>query len=70
CDSSSVKPLLLRTVLLDKASDILTNIYRDRGESYGTMPVARGALSDLVGRPLFLSLYDFFLKVSLYPPCK
>ncbi|XP_020518091.1 cytochrome P450 97B2, chloroplastic [Amborella trichopoda] len=65
CDSSSVKPLLLRTVLLDKASDILTNIYRDRGESYGTMPVARGALSDLVGRPLFLSLYDFFLKHGL-----
>ncbi|XP_020529430.1 cytochrome P450 97B2, chloroplastic isoform X2 [Amborella trichopoda] len=65
CDSSDAKPLSLRRVLLDKASDILTNLYRDRGESYGTMPVAGGALSDLVGRPLFLSIYDFFLKHGL-----
>jgi hypothetical protein len=27
------------------------------------MPVAEGAVTDLFGRPLFFSLYDWFLEV-------
>lgn len=29
----------------------------------GSMPVAEGAVSDLFGRPLFFSLYDWFIEV-------
>jgi hypothetical protein len=28
------------------------------------MPIAKGAVSDLFARPLFFSLYDWFLEVS------
>ena len=31
------------------------------------MPIAEGAVSDLFARPLFFSLYDWFLEVFAYP---
>jgi hypothetical protein len=36
------------------------------------MPVAEGAVTDLFGKPLFFSLYDWFLEVNARPlsePC-
>ncbi|CAK9176474.1 unnamed protein product [Ilex paraguariensis] len=49
-----------RRNLLDNASNLLTNLLS--GGSLGSMPVAEGAVSDLFGRPLFFSLYDWFLE--------
>nr|AYV88885.1 cytochrome P450 oxidase CYP97B51 [Polygala tenuifolia] len=46
--------------LLDNASNLLTNLLT--GGSLGSMPTAEGAVSDLFGRPLFLSLYDWFIE--------
>ncbi|PUZ74288.1 hypothetical protein GQ55_1G052600 [Panicum hallii var. hallii] len=46
--------------LLDNASNLLTNFLS--GGSVGTMPVAEGAVTDLFGKPLFFSLYDWFLE--------
>ncbi|XP_054796857.1 cytochrome P450 97B2, chloroplastic isoform X2 [Prosopis cineraria] len=46
--------------LLDNASNILTELLS--GGSIGSMPTAEGAVSDLFGRPLFFSLYDWFLE--------
>uniref|UniRef100_A0A0E0JW56 Cytochrome P450 n=1 Tax=Oryza punctata TaxID=4537 RepID=A0A0E0JW56_ORYPU len=46
--------------LLDNASNLLTNLLS--GGSLGAMPVAEGAVTDLFGRPLFFSLYDWFLE--------
>jgi cytochrome P450 family 97 subfamily B polypeptide 3 len=43
--------------LLDNASNLLS-----RG-SLGNMPVAEGAVTDLFAKPLFFSLYDWFLEV-------
>lgn len=51
-------------------SDILslwvTNIAQTYGDAPSTdnAPVAAGVLDDLVGRPLFLALYDYFRKVG------
>ncbi|KAK9156139.1 hypothetical protein Sjap_003619 [Stephania japonica] len=46
--------------LLDNASNLLTNLLS--GGSIGSMPIAEGAVSDLFGKPLFFSLYDWFLE--------
>ncbi|KAG8647413.1 hypothetical protein MANES_09G079657v8 [Manihot esculenta] len=46
--------------LLDNASNLLTNLLS--GGRLGSMPIAEGAVSDLFGRPLFFSLYDWFLE--------
>ncbi|MED6179552.1 hypothetical protein PIB30_001846 [Stylosanthes scabra] len=46
--------------LLDNASNLLTNFLS--GGSIGSMPIAEGAVTDLFGRPLFFSLYDWFLE--------
>ncbi|XP_057450094.1 cytochrome P450 97B2, chloroplastic isoform X3 [Lotus japonicus] len=60
CQSiKSDKPKSSRN-LLDNASNLLTNLLS--GGSVGSMPIAEGAVSDLIGRPLFFSLYDWFLE--------
>ncbi|KAG5061564.1 hypothetical protein JHK87_002593 [Glycine soja] len=46
--------------LLDNASNLLTDLLS--GGSIGSMPIAEGAVSHLFGRPLFFSLYDWFLE--------
>ncbi|KAG0531917.1 hypothetical protein BDA96_04G063300 [Sorghum bicolor] len=46
--------------LLDNASNLLTNFLS--GGNLGAMPVAEGAVTDLFGKPLFFSLYDWFLE--------
>lgn len=46
---------------MDNASNLLTNFLS--GGNLGSMPVAEGAVSDLFGRPLFFSLYDWFIQV-------
>ncbi|KAJ9185111.1 hypothetical protein P3X46_004777 [Hevea brasiliensis] len=46
--------------LLDNASNLLTSLLS--GGGLGSMPIAEGAVSDLFGRPLFFSLYDWFLE--------
>ncbi|CAJ1927155.1 unnamed protein product [Sphenostylis stenocarpa] len=46
--------------LLDNASNLLTDLLS--GGRIGSMPIAEGAVSDLFGRPLFFSLYDWFLE--------
>jgi hypothetical protein len=46
---------------VDSASNLLTNLLS--GGSLGSMPIAEGAVSDLFSRPLFYSLYDWFLEV-------
>uniref|UniRef100_A0A5B6YK43 Cytochrome P450 97B2 n=1 Tax=Davidia involucrata TaxID=16924 RepID=A0A5B6YK43_DAVIN len=60
CQSSSTDEPKTRRNLLDNASNLLTNLLS--GGSLGSMPTAEGAVSDLFGRPLFLSLYDWFLE--------
>jgi len=47
--------------ILDNASNLLTDLLS--GGSIGSMPIAEGAVSDLFNRPLFFSLYDWFLEV-------
>ncbi|CAL0311387.1 unnamed protein product [Lupinus luteus] len=46
--------------VLDNASNLLTNFLS--GGNLGSMPIAEGAVSDLVGKPLFFSLYNWFLQ--------
>ncbi|KAK4397907.1 cytochrome [Sesamum angolense] len=46
--------------LLDNASNVLTNFLS--GGKIGSMPIAEGAVSDLFGKPLFFSLYDWFIE--------
>ncbi|XP_023768069.1 cytochrome P450 97B2, chloroplastic [Lactuca sativa] len=46
--------------VLDNASNLLTNFLS--GGSIGSMPVAEGAVSDLFGKPLFFSLFDWFIE--------
>ncbi|KAL8474182.1 hypothetical protein ACS0TY_030852 [Phlomoides rotata] len=46
--------------LLDNASNLLTNFLS--GGRIGNMPTAEGAVSDLFGKPLFFSLYDWFIE--------
>jgi len=66
CQSTSVDkeqqqpPKPKQRNLLDNASNLLTNFLS--GGSVGTMPVAEGAVTDLFGKPLFFSLYDWFLE--------
>ncbi|GMH23955.1 hypothetical protein Nepgr_025798 [Nepenthes gracilis] len=60
CQSASTEKPKSRRNLLDNASNLLTNLLS--GSSIGSMPVAEGAVSDLFSRPLFLSLYDWFLE--------
>jgi len=68
CQSTSVDkeqqqpPKPKQRNLLDNASNLLTNFLS--GGSVGTMPVAEGAVTDLFGKPLFFSLYDWFLEVN------
>lgn len=59
CQSTSTEKPKSRN-LLDNASNLLTNLLS--GGNLGSMPTAEGAISDLFGRPLFLSLYDWFLE--------
>uniref|UniRef100_A0A7C9CWR7 Unspecific monooxygenase n=1 Tax=Opuntia streptacantha TaxID=393608 RepID=A0A7C9CWR7_OPUST len=59
CQSTSAEKPKSRN-LLDNASNLLTNLLS--GGSLGSMPTAEGAMSDLFGRPLFFSLYDWFLE--------
>lgn len=59
CQSTSTDKQKSRN-LLDNASNLLTNFLS--GGSIGSMPVAEGAVSDLFGRPLFFSLYDWFIE--------
>ncbi|KAM7505020.1 hypothetical protein LguiB_003924 [Lonicera macranthoides] len=47
--------------LMDNASNLLTNLLNG-GSNLGSMPTAEGAVSDLFGKPLFFSLYDWFLE--------
>lgn len=62
CQSTSMeKPKTSKRNLLDNASNLLTNFLS--GGRLGDMPTAEGAVSDLFGRPLFFSLYDWFLEV-------
>ena len=48
--------------LLDNASNMLTNFLS--GAKILSMPTAEGAVSDLFGKPLFFSLYDWFIEVD------
>ncbi|XP_021713831.1 cytochrome P450 97B2, chloroplastic isoform X1 [Chenopodium quinoa] len=59
CQSTSSEKPKSRNVL-DNASNLLTNFLS--GGNLGSMPTAEGAVSDLFGRPLFFSLYDWFLE--------
>eukprot|EP00252_Welwitschia_mirabilis_P011872 TRINITY_DN2637_c0_g1_i1.p1 TRINITY_DN2637_c0_g1~~TRINITY_DN2637_c0_g1_i1.p1 ORF type:complete len:583 (-),score=116.08 TRINITY_DN2637_c0_g1_i1:230-1978(-) len=61
-DSTFEKPQRTKKALtlLDNASNALTNFLN--GERLGSMPIAEGAVSDLFGKPLFFSLYDWFLE--------
>ncbi|XP_048502024.1 cytochrome P450 97B2, chloroplastic isoform X3 [Beta vulgaris subsp. vulgaris] len=59
CQSTNTEKPKSRN-LLDNASNLLTNFLS--GGNLGSMPTAEGAVSDLFGRPLFLSLYDWFLE--------
>ncbi|KAG6496578.1 cytochrome P450 97B2, chloroplastic-like [Zingiber officinale] len=61
CQSSSMeKSKTSKKNLLDNASNLLTNLLS--GGRLGSLPTAEGAVSDLFGRPLFFSLYDWFLE--------
>jgi hypothetical protein len=69
CQSTSVDkqqqpppPKQKQRNLLDNASNLLTNFLS--GGNLGAMPVAEGAVTDLFGKPLFFSLYDWFLEVN------
>lgn len=63
CQSTSTDENKTKRNLLDTASNLLTNLLS--GGSLGSMPVAEGAVSDLFDRPLFFSLYDWFIEVML-----
>lgn len=64
CQSCSMeKSKTSKKNLLDNASNLLTNLLS--GGRLGSLPTAEGAVSDLFGRPLFFSLYDWFLEVLL-----
>ncbi|XWS47442.1 hypothetical protein CRYUN_Cryun14cG0152200 [Craigia yunnanensis] len=60
CQSTSTNEPKAKRNILDNASNLLTNFLS--GGSLGSMPVAEGAVSDLFSRPLFFSLYDWFLE--------
>ncbi|KAK3444642.1 hypothetical protein EUGRSUZ_A00911 [Eucalyptus grandis] len=60
CQSTSTDEPKTKRNLLDNASNLLTNLLS--GGSLGSMPIAEGAVTDLFGKPLFFSLYDWFLE--------
>uniref|UniRef100_A0A2N9EXP9 Cytochrome P450 n=1 Tax=Fagus sylvatica TaxID=28930 RepID=A0A2N9EXP9_FAGSY len=60
CQSTSTDETKTRRNVVDNASNLLTNLLS--GGSLGSMPIAEGAVSDLFARPLFFSLYDWFLE--------
>ncbi|KAL1220632.1 Cytochrome P450 97B3 [Cardamine amara subsp. amara] len=60
CQSTNTKEPKTSGNILDNASNLLTNLLS--GGNLGSMPTAEGAVSDLFGKPLFLSLYDWFLE--------
>lgn len=60
CQSSSTDERKKSRNVLDNASNLLTNMLS--GGNLGSMPIAEGAVSDLFGRPLFFSLYDWFIE--------
>ncbi|KAF3495073.1 hypothetical protein DY000_02053824 [Brassica cretica] len=59
CQSTNTKESKSSNIL-DNASNLFTNLLS--GGSLGSMPTAEGAVSDLFGKPLFLSLYDWFME--------
>ncbi|RZC45395.1 hypothetical protein C5167_038349 [Papaver somniferum] len=61
CQSTDTEeePKIKRNIL-DNASNLLTNLLS--GGNLGSMPIAEGAVTDLFDRPLFFSLYDWFLQ--------
>ena len=61
CQSTSTDEVKTKRNLLDNASNLLTNFLS--GGRLRSMPIAEGAVSDLFDRPLFFSLYDWFLEV-------
>lgn len=63
CQSTKTKEPKTRN-LLDNASNLLTNLLS--GGNLGSMPIAEGAVTDLFDRPLFFSLYDWFIQVFIY----
>ncbi|KAH7654544.1 Cytochrome P450 E-class group I protein [Dioscorea alata] len=60
CQSTGIEEAKTKRNFLDNASNLLTNLLS--GGNLGSMPTAEGAVSDLFGRPLFFSLYDWFLE--------
>ncbi|KAJ4881211.1 hypothetical protein Rs2_38266 [Raphanus sativus] len=60
CQSTNTKEPKTNNNILDNASNLFTNLLS--GGSLGSMPTAEGAVSDLFGKPLFLSLYDWFIE--------
>ncbi|KAG5411248.1 hypothetical protein IGI04_007567 [Brassica rapa subsp. trilocularis] len=69
CQSINTKEPKSSCNILDNASNLFTNMLS--GGSLGSMPTAEGAVSDLFGKPLFLSLYalqenkDIVMKFSV-----
>ena len=61
CQSTGTDEPKTKMNLFDNASNLLTNLLS--GGRIGSMPIAEGAVTDLFDRPLFFSLYDWFLKV-------
>ncbi|CAF2142248.1 unnamed protein product, partial [Brassica napus] len=57
CQSTNTKEPKSSCNILDNASNLFTNMLS--GGSFGSMATAEGAVSDLFGKPLFLSLYDY-----------
>lgn len=61
CQSTRTDESKRKMNVFDNASNLLTNLLS--GGRIGSMPTAEGAVSDLFSRPLFFSLYDWFLEV-------
>ncbi|XP_049367962.1 cytochrome P450 97B2, chloroplastic isoform X3 [Solanum verrucosum] len=60
CQSTGTDEPKTKMNLFDNASNLLTDLLS--GGKIGSMPIAEGAVTDLFDRPLFFSLYDWFLK--------
>ncbi|KAM1492454.1 hypothetical protein PS1_024743 [Malus domestica] len=60
CQATSTEEPKTKRNLLDNASNLLTNFLS--GGKIGSMPTAEGAVTDLFDRPLFFSLYDWFIE--------
>ncbi|XP_045813999.1 cytochrome P450 97B2, chloroplastic [Trifolium pratense] len=58
--NSDKKKQSSRRNVFDNASNLLTTLLS--GGSLGSMPIAEGAVTDLFDRPLFFSLYDWFIQ--------